>query len=300
MDYNYLRKKIRAVHIFTITPFKTSEGGPLDLEGVRRNVAYWASLEGTKVIAVCCGTGEFPSLTEEENRQIVEITAEETNGRCPIFSGIGGNTEKAARMAKAAQKAGGDVVLVMPEESILAGGEEAIFRHHATIAEEAEIGIVPYRNGNSLFSVDTILRLMEIPNVVALKDESGDIDWFRDMIVATKGRLPGITGGEMMAPYYYLAGGSGITSGMACLLFHHSLEQWEAGMAGDFDGTLAVRDGLAEITKFRGKTGGAFIKAGLELMGLAGGPVRADGAVMSIEDRKTLRRMLAELGAPVE
>lgn len=299
MDYDALKKNMKAVNIYTITPFKMGGERPVDLEGMRRNVAYWAGLEGKKVIAVCCGTGEFGSLSEEENRQIVEVAAEEVNGRCPVVSGIGGDTEKAMRMAKAAQKAGGDVVLVMPEKPILEQGQEAVVRHHTSIAEAAEIGIMPYRVGQSVFTVEFILRLMEIPNLVALKDESGEIDWFRDMIVATEGRLPGITGGEMMAPYYYLAGGSGITTGVSCLLFHHSFEQWKAGMEGDFKHALAVRDRLAEITKFRGSTSGNMIKSGLEMMGLAGGPVRDTGAVMNEEDRKTLRKMLVELGAPV-
>jgi len=297
MDYRTLSARMRAVHIYTITPFKHDQGFPVDLEGMRRNVAFWASLEGEKVISVCCGTGEFSSLTEEENRQIVEVSAEEISGRCPLVSGIGGETEKAIRMVKAAEKAGADAVLVRPDQAVWDQGDDYVFRHHAKIAEAAEIGLMPYRAGKPLFSVEMILRLVEIPNVVALKDESGDLDWFRDMIVATEARLPGITGGEMLAPHYYLASGSGITSGVSCLLFHHSLEQWRAGMAGDFEGAMAVRDRLAEITKFRGKSGGTFIKAGMEMMGLAGGPVRATGAVMSEGDRKTLRKMLVDLGA---
>ena len=305
MDYSALAEKIGAVNIYALTPFKMTAGLPVDLEGMKRNVAFWVGLEGKKVIAVCCGTGEFSSLNEEENRQLVEVAAESINGRCPLVSGIGGDTEKAIRMTEAARQAGADAVLVRSDDSVLEGAQseeemdELLFRHHAAIAEAVDVGLIPFRCWSRLFTAEMMVRLNEIPNVVVLKDESGDINWFRDMIVATEGRLPAIIGGEMLAPYYYLAGGKGITSGVANLLFSHSLEQWQAGMAGDFEGALAVRDRLAEITRFRGKTGGTFIKAGMEMMGLAGGPVRDSGAVMRDEDRKTLCKMLVELGAPV-
>ena len=298
MNFDDLKECIKGIHIFAITPFKMTDNDvpPVDYEGVKKNTRFFASVEGERIITVCGGTGEFHSLTEEENRKIVAAAASEAKGKSPLISGIGGNTECAIKMAKAAQEAGSDVVLVMPCEEIIEKGEDAIFQHHAAIAEAVDIGVMPYRNKNSLFSIDLALRFLEIPNVVALKDESGDINWFRDMIVATEERLPGITGGEMLAPYYYLAGASGITTGVACLVPHISLEQYRAAAKGDYRGALRVRDKLEPITKFRGKTGSTMLKAGLEMMGLAGGPIRDTKAVISDEDRKTLRKLLVELG----
>jgi 5-dehydro-4-deoxyglucarate dehydratase len=299
MNFDDLKECIKGIHIFAITPFKMTDDDvpPVDYEGVKRNARFFASVEGERVITVCGGTGEFHSLTYEENRKIVEAAASEAKGKSLLISGIGGNTESAIKMAKAAQEAGSDVVLVIPCEEIIAKGEDVIFQYHAAIAEAVDIGLMPYRNRNSLFSIDLILRFLEIPNVVSLKDESGDINWFRDMIVATEERLPGIIGGEMLAPYYYLAGASGITTGVACLVPHISLEQYRAAVEGDYRGALRIRDKLAPITKFRGKTGNTMLKAGLEMMGLAGGPIRETKAVMNDEDRKILRKLLVELGA---
>jgi 5-dehydro-4-deoxyglucarate dehydratase len=305
MNFDDLKECIKGIHIFAITPFKMTDDDvpPVDYEGVKKNARFFASVEGERVITVCGGTGEFHSLTEEENRKIVEAAASEAKGKSPLISGIGGNTESAIKMAKAAQEAGSDVVLVMPCEEVTekkgheSSSEDAIFQHHAAIAEAVDIGLMPYRNRNALFSIDLILRFLEIPNVVALKDESGDLNWFRDMIVATEKRLPGIIGGEMLAPYYYLAGASGITTGVACLVPHISLEQYRAAAKGDYRGALRIRDKLAPITKFRGKTGNTMLKAGLEMMGLAGGPIRETKAVMNDEDRKILRKLLVELGA---
>jgi len=298
MNFDDLKECIKGIHIFAITPFKMTddETPPVDYEGVKKNTRFFVSVEGERVITVCGGTGEFHSLTAEENSKIVSAAASEAKGKSPLISGIGGNTASAVKMAKAAQEAGSDVALVMPCEEVIEAGEDAIFQHHAAIAEAVDIGVMPYRNRNSLFSIELVLRFLEIPNVVALKDESGDINWFRDMIVATEERLPGITGSEMLAPYYYLAGGSGITTGLACLVPHISLEQYQAAAKGDYRGALRIRDRLEPITKFRGKTGNTMLKAGLEMMGFAGGPIRETKAVISDEDRETLREFLVELG----
>jgi 5-dehydro-4-deoxyglucarate dehydratase len=298
MNFNDLKECLKGIHIFAITPFIMTDDQtpPVDYEGVKKNARFFAALEGERVITVCGGTGEFHSLTETENREIVAAAASEVKGKSPLISGIGGATESAIRMATAAAEAGSDVVLVMPCEEIIEKGEPAIFQHHAAIAAAVDIGLMPYRHKNSPFSIDLVLRFLEIPNVVALKDESGDINWFRDMILATEKQLPGITGSEMLAPYYYLAGGSGITTGMACLTPRLSLEQYRAAAKGDYHGALRIRDKLAPITKFRSQTGNTMLKAGLEMMGLAGGPIRETKAVISDEDRKTLRKLLVELG----
>ena len=297
MNFDELKERIKGIHIFAITPFKMTddEVPPVDYHGVRINTQFLASQRDERVIVVCGGTGEFSSLSAEENRQIVEIAASEARGRVPLISGIGGATESAVEMAIAAQEAGADVGLVMPCEEVIEQGEEEIFRHHATIADAVDIGIMPYRNKKSRFSIDTILRLIDIPNVVGLKDESGDINWFRDMIVATEGRLPTVTGGEMLAPYYYLAGASGITTGVANLVAHISVEQYRAAARGDFWRALQIRDRLAPITKFRGRVGNTMIKAGLEMMGRAGGPIRETKAVLSEPDRAELRELLTDL-----
>ncbi|MFQ6043098.1 MAG: dihydrodipicolinate synthase family protein, partial [Candidatus Poribacteria bacterium] len=196
MNFDDLKESIKGIHIFAITPFKMTDDEipPVDYDGVKKNARFFASVEGERVITVCGGTGEFHSLTEEENRKIVAAAASEAKGKSPLISGIGGDTESAVRMAKAAEESGSDVVLVMPCEEIFEKGEETIFQHHAAIAEAVDIGLMPYRHKNFPFSIDLILRFLEIPNIVALKDESGDINWFRDMIVATEERLPGITG----------------------------------------------------------------------------------------------------------
>ena len=293
MDYQALREGMKGAFIFAITPFKVLDDGSTiaDEEGIGRNTAFFASEKGPHVIVVCGGTGEIQSLSPEEVTTVVRH-ASPHKGNTLLVSGVRGDTELAVQMAQSVQEAGADVVLVMPEPRIVDQGEDAIYAHHAAIAEATKIGIMPFRNPSSMLSVDLVQRLDTIPNVVALKDESGDLDLFRKTVVATGGHLPCIMGGEMLAPYYFLAGAKGVTTGVSNLLPHLSIALCEAGLAGDYEKAQEIRDLLVPITELRGRAGNTMLKGGLELLGLAGGPIRDTGAVITDAHREELRAIL--------
>ncbi len=297
MNYKALRKQMKGAFIFAITPFKVLEDGNtvVDEEGVQRNMAFFASQKDPHVIVVCGGTGEIASLSPEEVATVVR-NAYLHKGDTLLVSGVRGDTELAAQMACGVEEAGADVVLVMPEQAVLDRGEDAIYAHHAAIAESIEIGIMSFRNTTAVLSIDLVKRLDEIPNVVALKDEAGDLNLFRKTVVATGGKLPCIMGGEMLAPYYFLAGAKGLTTGVANLLPHLSIDLCEAGLAGDYERAQEIRDILVPITELRGKAGNTMLKGGLELLGLAGGPIRDTGAVITDEHREELRGILQGFG----
>lgn len=297
MDYQALREGMKGACIFAITPFKVLDDGStvVDEEGVGRNTAFFASPKGPHVIVVCGGTGEVRSLSPEEVSTVVR-NASPYKGDTLLVSGVRGDTDLAVQMARFVEKAGADVVLVMPEPSIVEQGEEAIYAHHTAIAEAIDIGVMPFRNSASTLSVHLAKRLDRIPNVVALKDEAGDLDLFRKTVVATEGKLPCIMGGEMLAPYYFLAGAKGVTTGVANLLPHLSIALCEAGLAGDYEKAQEIRDILVPITELRGRAGNTMLKGGLELLGLAGGPIRDTGAVITDEHREELRAILEGFG----
>ena len=297
MNYKALRKQMKGAFIFAITPFKVLDDGNtvVDEEGVRRNMAFFASQKAPHVIVVCGGTGEIASLSPEEVTTVVR-NASPCKGDTLLVSGVRGDTGLAAQMARGVEEAGADVVLVMPEQAVLDRGEDAIYAHHAAIAESIEIGIMSFRNTTAVLSIDLVKQLDEIPNVVALKDEAGDLNLFRKTVVATGGKLPCIMGGEMLAPYYFLAGAKGLTTGVANLLPHLSIDLCEAGLAGDYEKAQEIRDILVPITELRGKAGNTMLKGGLELLGLAGGPIRDTGAVITDEHREELRVILQGFG----
>ena len=198
-------------------------------------------------------------------------------------------------MASAAQEAGCDAVLVMPHTPVVNRGDQALLEHHGQIARAIDIGFLPFRSPQQPLSTNLIGRLIRIPNLVAIKEESGAVDWVRTGLRISGGGVPFITGGgENMVPYYYLAGAVGFTTGMANLTLSMSIRLHNAATSRDWNGAMALRDEFEPLSELRGELGTPMLKGGLEMMGLAGGPVRATGAVLDAAGRRRVRKLLKE------
>jgi len=289
------------VYVFVMTPFKTARNRrgkfDVDLEGVERNIRYFAGVSGEKTMVLCGGAGEFSSLSPAEVKAIAAAAVAGAQGRCKIVSGIGGTNKTTVKMAEAAQEVGCDAVLVMPHEPVVKQGEKALWERHRAIAGAIDIGFLPFRAPRQTLSIDLVKRLARIKNVVAIKEESGAVDWVRTGRRVTDNTVPFITGGgENMVPYYYLAGAVGFTTGMANLTLPKSIALHDAAIAHRWDRAMALRDEFEALTQIRRDLGTPMLKAGLEMMGLAGGPVRSTGAVLDVPGRRRVRRMLKEKG----
>ena len=298
-----LRKAFDAqgVYVFVMTPFKTTRNRQgkfeVDLNGVEENIQHFASVPGEKTMVVCGGSGEFRSLTPSEVIAVAQAAAAGAAGRCKVVSGIGGTDKTAVTMAQAAQEAGCDAVLVMPHEPVVKRGDDALWKRHQAISRAIDIGLLPFRAPMQTLSVDLVVKLARLPRVVAIKEESGAVDWVRTGRRLTRNTVPFITGGgENMVPYYYLAGAVGFTTGMANLTLARSIELHEAAISGNWDRTMDLRDYFEPLTEMRRELGTPMLKAGLEMTGLSGGPVRATGAVLDAGARRRLRRFLKSKG----
>ena len=291
----------RGVFVFVMTPFRMTKDRrgqyEVDLEGVERNIRHFSRVEGEKVMVVCGGSGEFHSLSPSEVIAVAQAAVAGAGGRCKVVCGIGGPTKNAVQMAVDAQEAGCDAVLVMPHDPVVGRGEKAIWAHHLAISKAVGIGLMPFRAPKQLLSIDLVRRLSGVQNVVAIKEESGAVDWVRTGVRVTCGGVPFITGGsENMIPYYYLAGAVGFTTGMANLTLPQSAQLHGAAIRKDWDRAMAWRDYFEPLTEMRRELGTPMLKGGLEMMGLAGGPVRATGAVLDAAGRRRVGKMMKEKG----
>ena len=298
-----LRKEFNAcgIYVFVATPFKTTTNRfgkyEVDLKGVEGNIRYLSGIEGEKTMVLCGGSGEFFSLSPAEVKAVSEAAVAGAEGRCKIVSGIGGTDKAAAKMAQAAQEVGCDAVLVMPYEPVVKRGEKAIYARHVAVSKAIDIGLLPFRSPRQLLSIDMVKRLAKLKNVVAIKEESGAIDWTRTGCRVTDNGVPFITGGgEILAPYYYLAGAVGLTTGIANLFLPKSIEMHETAIAKKWDEAMDLRDDFEPIVEMRRQFGTPMLKGGLEMMGLAGGPVRATGAVLDAAGKRKVRRFLKAHG----
>ena len=158
-----------------VTPFKDGKVDFPKLEElVRRQIDA-----GTNGIVPCGTTGESATLSHEEHQEVIGAVVRAADGKTPVIAGTGSNsTSEAIRLTRFAQECGADAALhITPYYN--RPTQEGLYRHFAKIAEETEIPLVlynvPSRTGVNMLP-ETVIRLAELKNVVAVKEASGNVD----------------------------------------------------------------------------------------------------------------------------
>ena len=291
------REHFNGISLFAMTPMRPHPRRPeVDYDGFTRNLRFYVGHKGTFTLAVCGAVGEYFALTPEERQQLYTIAAAEKRGRLLVAGASGDTTREAIANAQSAEKAGADVALVLPSEKIGKSGDAAMRAHFLEIARAVDIGVIPYRSPSTPFSLETVEALLDSPNILAVKEQTGDLRFIREAVVRTKNRIPLVPAHERMAPFNYLAGASGITSGHANYTTSRTIELWEAVRAGRTDEAMVLADKFADLDRLRAKYGDVLLKAGLELRGLAGGPLRLKPEPLPAEGRQALERAMRDLG----
>ncbi len=159
-----------------VTPMQ--DDGSVDYSALRRLID-WHITEGTDCIGVVGTTGESPTVSVTEHCEIIRVAVEHSKGRVPIMAGAGGNsTREAIELARFAKQVGADCTLsVVPYYN--KPSQEGIYLHFKAIAEAVELPMVLYNvPGRTVadMSVETALRLARVPNIVGIKEASGEIN----------------------------------------------------------------------------------------------------------------------------
>ncbi len=157
-----------------VTPFK---GGKVDFPALERLVE-WQIAEGSRGLVPCGTTGESPTLTIDEHHEIVGRVVEVAAGRVPVIAGAGSNdTATACLHVQEAKKAGADAALVIAPY-YNKPNQEGLYQHFRTVAEASDLPIFLYNvPGRTVADIlpDTVRRLAQLPNIVGIKDASGDV-----------------------------------------------------------------------------------------------------------------------------
>ncbi|WP_431257930.1 4-hydroxy-tetrahydrodipicolinate synthase [Roseateles chitinivorans] len=159
-----------------VTPMH--EDGRIDFDGLR-SLIDWHIDQGTDVIGVVGTTGESPTVTMEENREVIRVTVEHVKGRKPVLAGTGANaTAEAIELSRFAKQVGADATLsVVPYYN--RPSQEGIYQHFKAIAEAVDIPMMLYNvPGRTVadMSVETTLRCATLPGVFGIKDATGNIE----------------------------------------------------------------------------------------------------------------------------
>lgn len=275
MDFQQLRSKFSGVIAFPVTPFKPDLS--LDVEGLRKNLRLLLKHPPCAIVAAG-GTGELYSLTPHEQLQVVRITLEEAGGRIPVIAGVGFGQQLAVELAKRAAAAGASGILAFPPYYPNAD-DEGLFEYYQAIGAATSLGLLIYSRDWANFSPSAVERLTQIPSLIAWKDGQGDIRRFQMIKQRVGDRLYWIGGaGDDLVPGYYSIGIRTYTSSIANVAPRLSWQLHERASANDASGLAQLMsEYVVPLYAFRSRRKGyevSVMKAMMDILGLAGGPVR--------------------------
>jgi len=206
------KKRFQGTGTAMITPFKSD--GSIDEKALRRFVDFQID-DGVDMLLPCGTTGEGATLDENETDRVVQIVIEQSRRRVPVIMGAGSNsTAKAVQMTQRARKLGADGVLsVGPYYN--KPTQQGYYEHFKAIAQAADIPVIVYnvpgRTGGNI-EAKTMLRLAEIPNIVAVKEASGNLGQIMDIIRDAPRDFRVLSGDDAIAVAVVALGGDGIIS----------------------------------------------------------------------------------------
>jgi 5-dehydro-4-deoxyglucarate dehydratase len=245
------------------------------------------------------GTGEFFSLTPEECRQVTRAAVETAAGRVPIVGGTGYGTALAVDIAKAAEAAGAQAVLVLPPYllNVEQGGLEC---HIDAICRAIGIGVILYNRDNSIYAPETVARLAERhPNLIGFKDGHGDIEQLVGVRRLLGDRLLYIGGmptAEVFAVPYFAAGFTTYSSAVYNFVPTAAQRFYAAVKAGERATTDALlRSFFLPYIALRNRRRGyavSIVKAGMRIVGRSAGPVRPPLTDLTETEMGDLERLI--------
>jgi 4-hydroxy-tetrahydrodipicolinate synthase len=195
-----------------VTPFKPD--GSLD-EKTLATLAEWQIQEGIYFLVPCGTTGESATLTHDEYLSVVDITVETARGRVPVVVGAGGNnTARIIELIHELEKHDVDGILsVSPYYN--KPTQEGIYQHFRALAQSTELPIIVYNvpgRTSSNILADTLMRLAEIPNILGVKEASGDVSQIGEICSRAPGRFRILSGDDSLTLPVIALGGHGVIS----------------------------------------------------------------------------------------
>ena len=229
-----------------VTPF---EDGSFD-ETRFRALVDWQIVSGTHGLVPVGTTGESPTLSHEEHRKVITACISEAKGRVPVIAGAGSNnTQEAIELARFAEQAGADGLLVVTPY-YNKPSQEGLYRHFKAVNDAVGIPIIIYNiPPRSIvdMAIDTMKRLYELKNIAGVKDATGNLARTALQRQALGPDFIQLSGEDMTALGVMVHGGHGcisVTSNVAPKLCS---QMQEACLAGDFAAALKVQDQLTPL-----------------------------------------------------
>ena len=223
--------------------------GAIDWSALARLIEYHIE-SGTAGLGVVGTTGESPTLTVPEHCEVIRFAVEQAGGRIPVVAGTGGNsTHEAIELTVSAAEAGADYSLsVTPYYN--KPTQQGLFEHFQAVARSVNLPIilynVPGRTGCDLMN-DTVVRLSQIDNIVAIKDATGDVERGAALIEAVPDGFAVFSGDDATALELMRRGGRGNVSVTANIAARDMAAMCNLALAGEWDAAAEVDARLSEL-----------------------------------------------------
>ncbi len=281
-----------------ITPFKNDS---LDVEGLQQNIAFQLE-NGVSGILPLGTTGESPTLLPEERERVIEIAVECAKGKVPVWVGTGSySTAETVIKTNRAHELGADVALIVTPY-YNKPSQEGIFRHFEAVCRATSLPIVVYniegRCGRNI-ETHTLKRLAEFPQIVGVKEASGNLLQMSEVIREISNERPGfsvLSGDDALTLPLMALGGHGAVSVVSNLIPKEMVNLTTALLEGRFEDARELHHHLFPL--FRAlflEVNPVPIKEAMSLCGMAAGGPRLPLCEMLSHNKESLKEVLKQL-----
>jgi 4-hydroxy-tetrahydrodipicolinate synthase len=290
--------QIRGIIPPVATPMKANED--LDLPRLRWFLDHLIQ-NGVHGIFVLGTNSEFYALDEGEKREVIATAVAHVNKRVPVYAGTGAETTReAVRLTQMAEREGVDGVSVITPYFVNPSQQE-IYDHYRRIAEHTTLPVVLYNNpgtcGGVKIEVDTLARLAQIPNILAVKDSSGDLQNTVEFIRVVPEQFAVLMGRDTLIYPALVFGARGAVPATGNIAPALLVEIFAAFERGDQAAAKAAQLRLNPLRLSLGLgTAPGGVKAALALLGKSLGPSRSPVAPLSPEKQQKMRAILEQVG----
>ena len=283
-----------------VTPL-TDDGNKIDKSRIK-NLVDSVIDGGVSALVPCGTTGEFQNLSINERKKTIEIVIDHTNGRVPVIAATGhSSTKTAIELTQHAKDIGAEAALVVTPY-YHKPTDRGIYEHYRTLAEAVDLPIIlyniPQATGVNL-SWQMVEDLVEIPNIIGLKDSSGEIRYMLSVLEKTGTKLSVLCGHDEVVLPALTVGASGMILASANIIPDIWVELYKSVSKADLEKARNTQLRIQKITRIIAKSGPVGTKAALNMLGIKVGPVRLPlsiGGELTYEDLEELRIDLEKIG----
>jgi 4-hydroxy-tetrahydrodipicolinate synthase len=290
------KKSFEGSMVAMVTPFRD---GRVDEAKIGELVEFHVK-NGTDAIIPCGTTGESPTLSHDEHKQVVEATIQAAAGRVPVIAGTGSNsTAEAINFTQHAKKAGANgVLMVCPYYN--KPTQTGLIAHYKAVAAAVDIPIILYnipgRTGVNMLP-ETVATLADVPNIVAMKEASGSLEQMTELISICGDRLTVVSGDDTLTLPLMSVGGKGVISVIANVIPKETAEMTRAALNGDWKRAKEIHLRIFPLCKAMFyETNPGPVKTALQLLGRLNGELRLPLTPMSDANREKLAKALKAYG----